>query len=73
MQLQEYVAEELDWSVISFRDNQPVIDMISKKPTGLLIMLEEQGMLARKANNDGLLTSFHNTHLGKIDCYAKPR
>ncbi len=39
---QEYVAEALDWSVISFRDNQPVIDLIAKKPQGLLIMLEEQ-------------------------------
>lgn len=67
------MAEELDWSVISFRDNQPVIDLISKKPTGLLIMLEEQGMLARKVNNDALLTTYHNTHLGKVDCYAKPR
>jgi hypothetical protein len=36
------VAEALDWSVISFRDNQPVIDLIAKKPQGLLIMLEEQ-------------------------------
>ena len=73
LEQQEYVAEELDWSVISFRDNQPVIDLISKKPLGLLIMLEEQGLLGRKANNDALLTSFHNTHLGKVECYAKPR
>ena len=73
LEQQEYVAEELDWSVISFRDNQPVIDLISKKPLGLLIMLEEQGLLGRKANNDALLTSYHNTHLGKVECYAKPR
>jgi len=73
LEQQEYVAEELDWSVISFRDNQPVIDLIAKKPLGLLIMLEEQGLLGRKANNDALLTSYHNTHLNKVECYAKPR
>lgn len=73
LEQQEYLAEELEWSVISFRDNQPVIDLVCKKPTGLLIMLEEQGLLARKANNDALLTSYHNTHLGKVECYAKPR
>ena len=73
LEQQEYLAEELEWSVISFRDNQPVIDLVTKKPTGLLIMLEEQGMLARKANNDALLTAYHNTHLGKVECYGKPR
>jgi len=73
LEQQEYLAEELEWSVISFRDNQPVIDMVSKKPSGLLIILEEQGMLGRKANNDALLNSYHNTHLGKVECYGKPR
>lgn len=41
--------------MIEFKDNQPVIDLISKKPKGLLIQLEEQGLLGRRANNKALL------------------
>jgi hypothetical protein len=32
----------LAWTEISFRDNQLSIDLIGKKPSGLLILLEEQ-------------------------------
>lgn len=45
----------LDWTTIEFQDNQPVIDLVSKKPRGLLIQLEEQGLLGRRANNKALL------------------
>lgn len=45
----------LDWTMIEFQDNQPVIDLVSKKPRGLLIQLEEQGLLGRRANNKALL------------------
>lgn len=41
--------------MIEFKDNQPVIDLVSKKPRGLLIQLEEQGLLGRRANNKALL------------------
>lgn len=45
----------LDWTMIEFKDNQPVIDLVSKKPRGLLMQLEEQGLLGRRANNKALL------------------
>ena len=41
--------------MIEFKDNQPVIDLVSKKPRGLLMQLEEQGLLGRRANNRALL------------------
>lgn len=49
------VADRLDWTTIDFKDNQPVIDLVSKKPKGLLVQLEEQGILGRRANNKALL------------------
>jgi Myosin head (motor domain) len=58
-----YQREGLDWKAIHFRDNQPVIDLIARKPTGLLIQLEELGALGRKADNKALLQLYHNTHL----------
>jgi myosin-5 len=42
-----YSDEGLNWMSINYRDNQSVIDLIGKKPTGLLIILEEQGRLNR--------------------------
>lgn len=48
-------SSRLDWTTIDFQDNQPVIDLVSKKPRGLLIQLEEQGLLGRRANNKALL------------------
>lgn len=56
----KYESEGLDGSKITFRDNQHVVDLISHRPAGLLIMLEEYSMLNRK--NSGLLNTYHNTH-----------
>lgn len=38
----EYIAEGLDVAAIVFRDNQTVVDLISKKPFGLMVILEDQ-------------------------------
>ena len=40
-----YKAEGLDWHVITFHDNQGLIDLIGKKPGGLLPICEEHVML----------------------------
>ena len=73
-----YESEGLDWSVISFRDNQAIIDMIGKRPRGLLPICEEHVMLSAKraADNNALVQAYHNAHaLGdKVnEFYAKPR
>ena len=47
---------------ITFQDNQHVIDLISKRPNGLLVILETHGMLNRKPNDFALLTSFNHAH-----------
>jgi myosin-5 len=69
----EYEREGLNWSSISFQDNQSVIDLIAKKPSGLLIVLEEHGMLNRKPDDTALLTSYGQLHHQKHPNYAKPR
>lgn len=73
LEQEEYRKEGINCSVISFRDNQHVIDLISKKPSGLLIILEEHGFLNRKPDNKALLSSFNNTHFNKHEAYAKTR
>ncbi|CAM9845780.1 unnamed protein product, partial [Chrysoparadoxa australica] len=68
-----YASEGLDWTNIDFKTNQGVIDLVAKKPTGLLIQLEEINMLGRNPDNKALLQTYHNTHLGKNSNYKKPR
>lgn len=69
----EYEKEGLNWSCVTFRDNQPVIDLISKKPSGLLNILEEHGMMNRKPDDSALLTSYGQMHHQKHPAYEKPR
>lgn len=68
-----YEKEGLNWTTITFQNNQHVIDLIAKKPTGLFYILEEHGMMNRKPDDQALLSSFHTTHDGKHPAYAKPR
>ena len=37
----EYEREAIDWSYITFVDNQDVLDLIEKKPLGILDLLDE--------------------------------
>lgn len=68
-----YSAEGLDWTVICYKDNQHVIDLIGKKPLGLLPILEAQGMLNRgSADESALIASFNQTH-AKAAAYERSR
>lgn len=40
-----YVKEGIDWSMLEFEDNQAVIDLIQKKPVGILILLDDQAKM----------------------------
>ncbi|CAM9491622.1 unnamed protein product, partial [Scytosiphon promiscuus] len=50
LEQEEYRAEGLDVAVIPFQNNEAVIDLISKKPLGLMIILEDQVLTGRKAH-----------------------
>jgi len=68
-----YEKEGLPIDVITFRDNQPVIDLLEKKPSGIIPLLEEQSLLSRKPNTSQLITSFNKPHDGKHPNYQKAR
>lgn len=42
LEQKEYHKEKIEWSIIDFRDNQPVIDMIASKPAGVLHILDDE-------------------------------
>jgi hypothetical protein len=77
-----YAREGLDTREIVFRDNQGLIDLISKKPVGILPICEEHVMLSfkRDADNMALLNAMHKAHggegpksVGGNEFYLKPR
>ena len=38
----EYESEGIEWRSVKFEDNSECIDLIAKKPTGLLPLLDEE-------------------------------
>eukprot|EP00257_Ricinus_communis_P017422 XP_015575855.1 myosin-9 isoform X1 [Ricinus communis] len=47
MDQQEYIKEEINWSYIEFVDNQDVLDLIEKKPGGIIALLDEACMFPK--------------------------
>ncbi|KAF9624147.1 hypothetical protein IFM89_008085 [Coptis chinensis] len=50
MEQEEYTKEEIDWSYIEFIDNQDVLDLIEKKPGGIVALLDEACMFPRSTH-----------------------
>lgn len=42
LEQEEYEREGIDWKLIAFLDNQDVLDLIDRKHTGMLALLDEQ-------------------------------
>ncbi|KAL1193456.1 Myosin-16 [Cardamine amara subsp. amara] len=47
MEQGEYEKQEIDWSYVEFVDNQDVVDLIEKKPGGIIALLDEACMLPK--------------------------
>ncbi|THU47876.1 hypothetical protein C4D60_Mb09t20270 [Musa balbisiana] len=63
MEQEEYTKEEIDWSYIEFVDNQDILDLIEKKPGGIIALLDEACMLPRSTHEtfaQKLYQSFKN-------------
>jgi myosin heavy subunit len=71
LEQEEYDREEINWKTIEFVDNQACIDMISKKPMGLIFLLDEESNFP-KASDKTLLEKFHSQY-GKHPFYVKPK
>ena len=48
----EYQLEEIDWSYIEFVDNQDVLDLVERKPMGILDCLDELCRFPQATGND---------------------
>ncbi|KAJ4717840.1 Myosin [Melia azedarach] len=50
MEQEEYSREEINWSYIEFIDNQDVLDLIEKKPGGIIALLDEACMFPKSTH-----------------------
>ncbi|KAG5229197.1 plant myosin MYS1 family protein [Salix suchowensis] len=50
MEQEEYSKEEINWSYIEFVDNQDVLDLIEKKPGGIIALLDEACMFPKSTH-----------------------
>ncbi|XP_057549511.1 myosin-6-like isoform X2 [Amaranthus tricolor] len=50
MEQEEYEKEKINWSYIEFIDNQDVLDLIEKKPGGIIALLDEACMFPRSTH-----------------------
>ncbi|KAK8980527.1 hypothetical protein V6N11_081992 [Hibiscus sabdariffa] len=50
MEQEEYEREKIDWSYIEFVDNQDILDLIEKKPGGIIALLDEACMFPRSTH-----------------------
>ncbi|KAL7876741.1 hypothetical protein AOLI_G00117040 [Acnodon oligacanthus] len=61
LEQEEYVSEGITWSNVEYTDNIGCINLISKKPTGLLYLLDEESSFPH-ATDDTLLEKFKQQH-----------
>ncbi|KAG5404191.1 hypothetical protein IGI04_010310 [Brassica rapa subsp. trilocularis] len=71
MEQEEYTKEEIDWSYIEFIDNQDVLDLIEKKPGGIIALIDEACMFP-KSTHDTLAQKLYQTFNGHKR-FTKPK
>ncbi|KAI4377017.1 hypothetical protein MLD38_014713 [Melastoma candidum] len=60
MEQEEYSKEEINWSYIEFIDNQDVLDLIEKKPVGIIALLDEACMFPKSTHETLSMKLFQN-------------
>ncbi|KAJ9563359.1 hypothetical protein OSB04_008519 [Centaurea solstitialis] len=61
MEQEEYTKEEINWSYVEFVDNQDVLDLIEKKPGGIIALLDEACMFP-KATHETFAQSMYQKY-----------
>lgn len=67
----EYESEKVSWTTVGFVDNQVCLDFISKRPLGLLHLIDEECSFP-KATDASLMEKLLMNH-GKHECFVRPK
>jgi myosin-5 len=68
---QEYVKEGIQWTNIEYKDNKECLELIEKKPGGLLSLLDEESQFPKATDDSFALKLYAN--LSKSKYFEKPR
>ncbi|KAG8575706.1 hypothetical protein GDO81_009650 [Engystomops pustulosus] len=71
LEQEEYMKEDIPWTLIDFYDNQPVIDLIEAK-MGILELLDEECLLPQ-GTDENWLQKLYNNFINKNPLFEKPR
>ncbi|KAM4553693.1 unconventional myosin-Va-like isoform 1-T1 [Fundulus diaphanus] len=71
LEQEEYMKEQIPWTLIDFYDNQPCINLIEAK-LGILDLLDEECKMP-KGSDDTWAQKLYNTHLRQNAYFDKPR
>ncbi|XP_077375932.1 unconventional myosin-Va isoform X4 [Festucalex cinctus] len=71
LEQEEYMKEQIPWTLIDFYDNQPCINLIEAK-MGVLDLLDEECRMP-KGSDDSWAQKLYNTHLKSCSLFEKPR
>ncbi|XP_046897765.1 unconventional myosin-Va isoform X2 [Hypomesus transpacificus] len=71
LEQEEYMREQIPWTLIDFYDNQPCINLIESK-MGILDLLDEECKMP-KGSDDSWAQKLYNTHLKTCSLFEKPR
>lgn len=71
MEQEEYEKEKINWSYIEFVDNQDVLDLIEKKPGGIIALLDEACMFP-KSTHETFAQKLYQT-FAKNKRFIKPK
>ncbi|XP_062244378.1 unconventional myosin-Va isoform X1 [Platichthys flesus] len=71
LEQEEYMKEQIPWTLIDFYDNQPCINLIEAK-MGILDLLDEECKMPR-GSDDTWAQKLYNTHLKTCSLFEKPR
>ncbi|KAJ3645965.1 hypothetical protein Zmor_023581 [Zophobas morio] len=71
LEQQEYARERLDWTNMTWMDNTPVIQLLGKKPVGILHLLDDESNFPR-ASDSSFLEKCHYNH-ALNENYCRPR
>lgn len=68
---QEYVKDKIEWQHIPCPDNQHVLNLICKKPEGILPLLDDESNFPKATDNSFLEKCHYNHALNEV--YCRPR
>ncbi|GBM19276.1 Unconventional myosin-XV [Araneus ventricosus] len=71
LEQQEYAKERIEWQPVNYQDNQPVLNLIAKKPVGILPLLDDESNFP-KATDLSFLEKCHYNH-ALNELYSRPR